>query len=363
MTRALSITKFYVPLFGCLLAQAVPAQVVSEFPLPVGSALPTKIVSGPDGNLWFADYPGIGRITTSGDVTQVPIGVAVTAQDLVFDSEGNLWFTEDTKIARLARNGQLVEFSLPTGSRAFGIAFGPDGNVWFTEPANSRIGRITQSGSVAEFPVSGGPFAITAGPDGNLWFTEAGNRIGRITPTGAVTEFEVGGDIPFSGGQAITAGPDGAIWFTDPRGRIGRINTTGVISEFTIPDFQGQTLAGITLGPDGNLWFSEASAPVGPPPPEVPPSKIGRITPAGIITQFSLPNPWAYPLGITKGPDGNLWTVEFYVNKIARILPSALPPVAQAASVPTLSESALAALAVLLALSAVLLIHGFHHRG
>jgi virginiamycin B lyase len=39
--------------------------VVTEFPLPVPSSQPDKIVLGPDGNLWFTEHNGgkIGRIT------------------------------------------------------------------------------------------------------------------------------------------------------------------------------------------------------------------------------------------------------------------------------------------------------------
>ena len=37
-------------------------------------------------------------------------------------------------------------------------------------------------------------------------------------------------------------------------------------------------LLGITTGPDGNLWFTEFGA-----------GKIGRITPSGSITEFPIP--------------------------------------------------------------------------
>src|SRR5207245_11434516 len=73
----------------------------------------------------------------------------------------------------------------------------------------------------------------------------------------------------------------------------------------------------ITVGPDGNLWFTEDSG-----------NKIGRITPAGVITEFPLPpnlncppNGINSPLGITAGPDGNLWFTESYGHKVGRIPP------------------------------------------
>ena len=39
-------------------------------------------------------------------------------------------------------------------------------------------------------------------------------------------------------------------------------------------------------------------------------SLIGRITPAGVITEYRLPNPLSAPCEITAGPDGNLWFTE-----------------------------------------------------
>src|SRR6266446_3963883 len=146
------------------------------------------------------------------------------------------------------------------------------------------------------------------------------------------------------GPTSIIAGRDGNLWFTERFGnKIGRIGPTsglitevcqvltagnpsgrvtpaGVITEF--PPLSSPTpLSGpdsITVGPDGNLWFTEDSG-----------NKIGRITPAGVITEFPLPpnlncppNGSNSPLGITAGPDGNLWFTESCGNKVGRITPT-----------------------------------------
>lgn len=71
-----------------------------------------------------------------------------------------------------------------------------------------------------------------------------------------------------AGPQGIAAGPDGNVWFTEEfGGRIGRITPAGVITEFPIgrpvpgcdPDIEpcGVRPGGIAAGPDGNLWFTE----------------------------------------------------------------------------------------------------------
>jgi virginiamycin B lyase len=109
----------------------------------------------------------------------------------------------------------------------------------------------------------------------------------------------------------ITTGPDGNVWFTELDGdRIGRITPAGVLTEFPLPAF-GRGPRGITRGPDGNLWFTEFTG-----------NRIGRITPAGIITEFLLPSADSFPDGITQGPDGNLWFTERNGNRIGRITPA-----------------------------------------
>jgi streptogramin lyase len=60
---------------------------------------------------------------------------------------------------------------------------------------------------------------------------------GAVTPAAAqkVTEFPI--PTANSGPTSITAGPDGALWFTEINSnanKIGRITTAGVIIEFTV---------------------------------------------------------------------------------------------------------------------------------
>src|SRR5579871_60529 len=74
--------------------------------LPPVSDLPTAIVAGRDGALWFTETGGnrIGRITTDGAVR---------------------------------------EFAIPTPrSGPEGIAVGPDGAIWFTEAYADALGRL-----------------------------------------------------------------------------------------------------------------------------------------------------------------------------------------------------------------------------
>jgi len=53
--------------------------------------------------------------------------------------------------------------------------------------------------------------------------------------------------------------------------------TAVTVTEFPIPTLNSGPYD-IVSGPDGNLWFTEDSE-----------NKIGRITPAGVITEFTIP--------------------------------------------------------------------------
>jgi hypothetical protein len=75
------------------------------------SGSPYWISSGPDGALWFVGSLGIGRITTSGTITQV--------------------------------GAQISPGSLGT------IAAGPDGALWFTEFDGNKIGRLSVPASTS----------------------------------------------------------------------------------------------------------------------------------------------------------------------------------------------------------------------
>src|SRR5262249_25184565 len=71
---------------------------------------------------------------------------------------------------------------------------------------------------------------------------------------------------------------------------------------------RGARPVGIATGPDGALWFTESSSVS---------TKIGRITTAGVFTEF--PAPTNNPFDITAGPDEAMWFTVQNGNKIGRL--------------------------------------------
>src|SRR3954465_10925676 len=91
---------------------------------------------------------------------------------------------------------------------------------------------------------------------------------------------------------------------------------TGDVKEFPLSTANSQPF-GITKGPDGNVWSAEKGA--GTPNP------IGRIAPDGTITEFPTAA-GSTPYDITVGPDGNLWFTDQGLNQGGRITPPAPSP-------------------------------------
>lgn len=207
----------------------------------------------------------------------------------------------------------------------------PDGSLWWT--GQGAFGHLSPGGAMTTVPYpsswtgnqSGN--SLIPGPDGNLWFTivvtnpttNGGNYVGKLSPTGAITEY------PLSrlnrAPAPIVLGPDGNLWFTEygfaftrvsPQqkqdGVIGRVTPAGAVTEFPIPTGNVHPL-GLTVGPDGNLWFTAITS-ADPTTASNPPTTadiVGRITTSGAVTIFHVPGQTETMSDIVVGPDHNLW--------------------------------------------------------
>jgi virginiamycin B lyase len=121
-----------------------------------------------------------------------------------------------------------------------------------------------------------------------------------------------GGYTPYG----IATGPDGALWFVavtlpfnSGTNIIGRITTAGVFSEFPIPTSDFPT-GSIVAASDGALWFTEYNG-------------IGRVTTTGVFSaEILTPTMDSFPYTIINGPDGALWFTELQTGKIGRVTTS-----------------------------------------
>ncbi|HEY2479327.1 MAG TPA: hypothetical protein VGI17_11435 [Solirubrobacterales bacterium] len=161
----------------------------------------------------------------------------------------------------------------------------------------------------------------------------------RADPVGGVERFPTKCGV----GQLV-AGPDGNVWFTcfrdKPGGKgqamIGRVTPAGDVTEFALPPRIGA--GDLAAGPDGNLWFTYSAGGFGPPVPGYS-SAIGRITPTGDVTVFRTGlRTSSRPGEIIAGPDGNLWFVD--AGTSAQIPGGSLPEVGRITPQGTITEFA-----------------------
>ncbi|MGO8949299.1 MAG: hypothetical protein ACLQUY_16940 [Ktedonobacterales bacterium] len=236
--------------------------------------------------------------------------------------------------------GTIKEFEVDVLGGLYQIIFDHNGNLWFYGP--SSLGYMSPSGKVTTIDVSNRVRSIvglTPGPDGNMWFigsphsTLFNESLGFVAPSGQIKEWVLppmtgqGGFFPTL--KDLVAGPDGNMWYARSNGAtsiIGRITPSGNRTEFTV--FTGQGLiSDLAVGPDGNLWFSisqfiqsiDYQTHIGTL--LYTGGLIGRVTPAGNVQQVNYPFASSFPGEFTLGPDGNLW---FSIVKIVNGEPTSL---------------------------------------
>ena len=124
---------------------------LTEYAIPTPASGPNVIVSGPDPNpahdCAHQRQSGSGLFATrsaTGGAAASAFGACVAAMA----QSDSLWFAETlrNKIGRITTTGVVTEFPIPSAdTQPVGVAAGPDGHVWFAESATAtgnRIGRL-----------------------------------------------------------------------------------------------------------------------------------------------------------------------------------------------------------------------------
>jgi Ca2+-binding RTX toxin-like protein/streptogramin lyase len=220
--------------FGYI-GKITPNEQLFEYPLRDSNDIPSGIIVGPDGNIWYTTANNrapnkVGRMDRNGQVLdestfQIHTPRAALGK-LILGPDNNLWFDGGRMIGKIDANTRVfTEYPIPEPGDSYdghplsmgGITAGPDRAIWFVEPMLNRIGRMALDGSFTEIQVPSPkalPRSITTDVNGNLWFTESdGQKIGRISRDGTITEIPVLNPTIKPG--PMTAGLDGTVWYTE----------------------------------------------------------------------------------------------------------------------------------------------------
>ena len=331
---------------------------VHRFNLPKGET-PVSIIAARHGReAWFSYnrvrkgkgfVGGIARVTAAGHIVdfQGPSGEYFLPHELVLGREGDIWFNDlgpsaagENVIGRMTPAGKFTTFGagLDEDSWITGLAAGADGNIWFGNGDQGAVGRITPAGAITQFdgePTDGEPhiFPPAPGPDGSVYFGvgEGGPGVGRVDPGGSsVSVFTAGLSPEVIEIGPLTVGAGGDVWFgIERKGRggttaspdggvaVGRLTPAGSITEFSSCLRPAEMPHDFIAGPDGNVWFIAGA----PYDNNYLTEGVGRITPDGQITEFQDGLHPGFGLEDLTSADGRLWFIDPDGGRIGELKP------------------------------------------
>jgi virginiamycin B lyase len=104
-------------------------------------------------------------------------------------------------IGKITTSGQITEYPIGTGKVPYDIVAGRDGNLWFTENINDKVGAVDTGGTLVHEYYAPGvdarPTGITVSSKGEIWWVDGGagtdveNDVSRLTADGTVTNYQL----------------------------------------------------------------------------------------------------------------------------------------------------------------------------
>ncbi|HEY5095002.1 MAG TPA: hypothetical protein VII69_07810 [Candidatus Eremiobacteraceae bacterium] len=237
------------------LAEVAMGGRVHEFSLSGflgGNAVALSV--GADARLYVSDETtSITRVTAGGAALQIPIpsGDNTSIDSNGLGPDGNVWFAEFNHIGKVTPAGVITEYAYPTQpniNQYGGVTAGPDGNEWFSESSNNAIGKINpKTGKITEFklPQTCIPSAIVTAKDDHMWFAclTTSPMVGRISMAGSIKMFTGGGAFSSNETEQFGAvGPDGNPWFASGNNNVVfNVDTTTLkLTSFDPPLLSGE---------------------------------------------------------------------------------------------------------------------------
>lgn len=163
---------------GDKVGRVSPTGEVSEIPLRDAY----RIAAGPDGGLWIVSADTIYRLSTDGSSRAFRLPDSIRyPNEIISGPDGALWFGIQSRfgagatpgLGRITTEGEISQVSVPGGRQTSALSGGPFEDIWYSNGAG-RIGWIlpgVATGTPACINSCRRPItSLTEGPDGKLWF-------------------------------------------------------------------------------------------------------------------------------------------------------------------------------------------------
>ncbi len=205
--------------------------------------------------------------------------------------------------------GDITPYSLPAGAGTLIAITGTSkGDLWLGGNSPALV-KLTTDGVATLVPVPGLPanasiHGIAEDSAGRIWFTEfETDSLWSVNASGVDpkrVQLPNAKSVPWG----LTRGPDGNLWFAEVRNRVGRITPAGAISEFDVP--AGMTPFQVTGTPDGRILVTGTAA-SGPPQNQAYTALVATVTAGGKVASAGAPGTAGIETNVGVTSDGKVW--------------------------------------------------------
>ena len=286
-------------------------QAVTQFDLSAALCQPQGIALGPDGAMWFGCQGGsIGSITTAGAVTYYAVGTPgqgstfARVDTVITGPDGNIWyaqFSEGTVGIVSPITGLLKRIVAVSPSPSGGLTVGGDGNVWAVGINDTEVTRITPAGQASKVSLNHQVSRLATASNGFVWGAPA-----LYAPIQTVSLAGVLGEVPFgTAASTIARGPLGYMWLGDfSAGSVSRVAADGARSTFSAGVSWNPSFRAVAAGADGNMWFAGYDNPSGK-------ATLFRVATGAVPTVLAAPTiSGTATAGSTLTADPGAWTYQ-----------------------------------------------------
>jgi len=128
ITRGPNGNMWFTEMTAGKIGTVAPSGAIKEYAVGAGTQ-PVDIITGPDRALWFteAGVKRIGRLTIGGGLRQFYAGSQRLSGGLTVATDNALWFGQESQVGRMTTSGKLTELDLPSGTYMTGAVFGGKG--------------------------------------------------------------------------------------------------------------------------------------------------------------------------------------------------------------------------------------------
>lgn len=179
ITRGPNGNMWFTEMTAGKIGTVAPSGAIKEYAVGADTQ-PVDIITGPDRALWFteAGVKRIGRLTIGGGLRQFHAGSQRLSGGLTVATDNALWFGQESQVGRMTTSGKLTEFDLPSGTFMTGAVFGGKGGGVLIgaikRNGQGALVRVSPTGSMREYDLPQKyllPIEMAQTADGAYWMS------------------------------------------------------------------------------------------------------------------------------------------------------------------------------------------------